>query len=82
MADETRRRLTTWGVADASGLAYSSSDLDWLSVSASETYTHLSLWDSDVGGNAWLKGLANSPIPVIVSSDFQIPTGSATIQNQ
>lgn len=81
-AGETRRIQGSWGPADGTGTAVNLSDLDWLIVAATETYTHVSIWDAETGGDVWLQGPLSNPIPITVSSDMQFPAGDAKIQLQ
>jgi hypothetical protein len=81
-AVETTRVQGAWGPADATGTAVNLADLDWLAVAATEIYSHVSIWDSPTGGNAWYQGPMTSPVPITVGSDFQIAAGQATIQHQ
>lgn len=57
VATETDREPASFGAA-ASGAVTSDADITWTSVAASETITHVSLWDSDTpgGGNCLWTG--------------------------
>lgn len=81
VAIESTRQPITFGPAVA-GIASNLTDIDWLLVAATETYTHISVWDSETGGDAWYKGSLTTSIPVTIGADFQLTTGNAKLQHQ
>lgn len=78
-AGETDRAAVTFSSAASGGAISNTADVDWVSVSTSETYTHISLWDASTAGNClWTGSLAVS-IAVIAGDDFTISTGNLDI---
>lgn len=77
-ATETTRAVVTFGAA-ASGTATSNADADWTSVSTSETYSHISLWDAASAGNPIAYGALTASVAVTAGDDFTIPSGSLTV---
>jgi hypothetical protein len=49
-ATETTRVAATFGAASG-GAITNSADIDWTGVAATETITHVSLWDASTAGN-------------------------------
>jgi hypothetical protein len=57
-ATETTRVEVTFAAASAGSMA-SSNTPEWTNVAASETYSHISLWDNSTAGNClWAGGLS------------------------
>lgn len=79
-AGETTRKSIT-SAASSGGVFTSTNDLIWTSVSTSETYSHVSLWDAvgPAGGNCLWTGALTTPKAVIAGDTFTIPTGSLTV---
>lgn len=74
-AVETTRKQATFGSA-ASGRAISNTvAVEWTNVSTNETYTHVSLWDAESGGNFLGRDDLSSPAPVEAGDTFRIPIG-------
>lgn len=70
----------TWGAAvntSADGRAQAVSDVavGWASVPATETYSHISLWDAETLGNPWYKDAMVAPVPVTAGGAFVFPIG-------
>jgi len=61
---------------DGRAQAVTDTDIVWLSVPAKETYSHISVWDSDASGNCWYKGALVAPVPVTTGGNFVLPAGS------
>lgn len=77
-AGETTRVQVTF--ADASGgSCASSTDAAWTSVSTTEVYSHISLWDAPTGGNCLWTGSLTAPKAVTAGDNFTIPSGSLTV---
>lgn len=55
--------------------ADTSADVVWLAVAASETYSHISIWDAVTAGDCWYKGDMVTPVPVIAGGTFTFPAG-------
>ena len=70
-ASETTRKVTAWAVA-ASGAIVTSATIEWTNVSATEVYTHWSLWDASTAGNALWTGALSSSASVTAGDTFQI----------
>jgi hypothetical protein len=79
-AAETARKALSVGAA-AAGVCTSDADLNWPTVAASETYSHVSLWDSvgPAGGNCLWTGGLTTPKAVTAGDTFTIPTGQLTV---
>jgi len=80
VAGETSRVIATFA-ASSGGTASSNADIDWTSVSTSETYTHLSLWDNSTpgAGNALFYGAFSSSIAVTAGDNFTIASGGLDV---
>ena len=74
-AGETTRQQATFGSV-ASGAAISNTTaIAWTSVSASETYTHVSLWSASTAGT-FLGGAALTQSKTVnVTDNFSVPVG-------
>jgi hypothetical protein len=77
-AGETDRMAATFGSA-SSGSATTSADITWTSVSTSETYSHVSIWDSDTAGNCLFVGALTASKAVVAGDNFKISAGSLTV---
>ena len=77
-AAETTRKATTVG-ASSSGTVTSDADVTWTNVAATETYSHVSLWDAAAAGNALWYGALTVAKAVTAGDTFQIASGSLTI---
>jgi len=81
VATENSREAITFGSA-ASGVADSvgTPAATYTSVAATETYTHVTLWDSATpgGGNCLLVGSLSVSIPAVATTDVDISLVTAT----
>lgn len=79
-ATETTRKSIT-GAASVNGVFTSTNDLSWVSVAGTETYSHVSLWDTvgPAGGNCLWTGALTVAKAVVAGDTFTIPTGSLTV---
>lgn len=77
-AGETTRKSIT-GAAAVAGTFTTVNDLSWVSVSTSETYSHVSVWDDPTAGNALASGPLTSSQAVIAGNNFTISAGSLTV---
>lgn len=77
-ASETTRKATTFGAA-SSGTVTSDADVTWTNVAATETYTHVSIWDASTSGNALWYGALTASKSVTAGDTFSIPSGSLTV---
>ena len=70
-AVEATRKAVSF--SDASGGSMVSSGVvEWTNVSATETYTHWSLWDDSVGGNCLWSGVLASAAAVTGGDTFRV----------
>lgn len=77
-AAETTRQAASFGAASG-GVSTSDADITWTSVSASETYSHISLWDASTGGNCLWHGALTASKAVNSGDTFTIASGDLTI---
>lgn len=47
----------------------------WATVPATETYSHISIWDDLAAGDPWYKDAMVAPVPVTVGGAFVFPAG-------
>lgn len=73
-ASNTTRKQTAFGSA-AAGSATTTTDLTWTSVSATESYSHISAWDSSSGGNFLWSDALDTTRGVTAGDTFTIATG-------
>lgn len=74
--EATRKSIT--GAAASGGVFTSANDLAWTSVSTTETYSHVSIWDASSGGNCLGSGALASSKAVNAGDNFTIASGSLT----
>jgi hypothetical protein len=81
-ASNTTRIEVTWDTPDSSTAGVvtmtHTDDLDWVSVPASEDYTHVSVWDASTGGVFGGSGLITAD-PVTVGNSFGLPAEAITV---
>ncbi len=77
-AGETTRQQAFFAGA-AAGEAPTSGDLDWVSVSDTETYSYISLWDASTSGTFLGSDSLATPRPVVAGDDFTILTGDIVV---
>lgn len=70
-AANTSRESASWASA-ASGAIATSATISWTNVSATETYSHWSLWDASTSGNPLWSGALSSSAAVTAGDTFQI----------
>jgi len=46
-------------------------DINWTSLAATETLTHVSIWDDISAGDCWYKGDLVAPVQVVAGGNFQ-----------
>lgn len=75
-AVETRRVLATFSAASG-GIITTSAAQDWLSVTGSETYSHVSFWDTvgPSGGTFLGSDALNVAKAVTIGDNFQLAAG-------
>lgn len=70
VAAESTRQTITFGTEAGGAISTDVSPAaTWTNVPATETWTHVSLWDSLVGGNPLAKGPLVASIPVVATGD-------------
>jgi hypothetical protein len=77
-AGNTTRQAITFAAASG-GTSTSSSQPSWTSVSTSETYSHVSLWDSLTVGNCIGSGALAASKAVIAGDTFQLTSVTVTL---
>ncbi len=77
-AGNTTRQQASFAAASAAGIA-TDADLDWTSVSTSETYSYVSFWTASVAGTFLGSGALAVPQPVLSGGDFKILAGALTM---
>lgn len=77
-ATETTRKAVTFGAASA-GTVTSDSEAAWTSVAATETYSHVSIWDDLTAGNCLWTGAMAASKAVTAGEDFRFATGALTV---
>lgn len=70
-ASNTTRQAVSFSAASAGSMA-SSATVTWTNVSATETYSHFSLWDASTAGNCLWSGALSSSASVTAGDTFQI----------
>jgi hypothetical protein len=75
-AVNTERQSVALGAA-TSGVASTLADLLWTNVPATETYSHISIWDTvgPAGGQVIWQGSLTIPVAVTAGGDFTLPAG-------
>jgi len=77
-ATETTRKSVT-GAAASGGVFTSVNDLQWTNVAATETYSHISIWDDPTAGNCLWTGALTASKSVNAGDTFTLPTGQLTV---
>lgn len=75
--ETTRKSLTS--AATSNGVFTSTNDLTWTSVSTTETYSHISLWDASTAGNCLWVGALTASKAVTAGDTFVISAGQLTV---
>ena len=79
VATESTRKLVTFSAA-ASGEKVSSNTQGWTSLPASETITHLTLWDATSSGNALYWAALENSLDIVSGGSLTINTGSLKVR--
>ena len=77
--ETTREAITGAAAVSGAGTFTSVNDLAWTNVAATETYSHVSIWDDPTAGNALWSGALTTPKAVVAADSFTIPTGSLVV---
>ena len=78
VASNTVRQSVAFSAASAGAMA-SSATVTWTSVSATETYTHWSMWDNVSAGACLWTGALSSSAAVTTGDTFQITALTLTL---
>lgn len=70
-AGETTRKEVQFGAA-SNGVISLSNSPSWTNVSTSETYSHVSLWDSSTAGNCLGSGALTASVTVTAGDTFNL----------
>ena len=76
-AGNTERQAVSFGVPSGGTMA-SSAAVSWIGVSDTETYTHFSIWDAAVAGNALGYAALTTSKAISAGDDATFPTGLLT----
>jgi hypothetical protein len=74
-AANTTRQAVTFGSAAATGAISNTANVEWTSVSNTETYSHVSFWTASSGGTFLGDDDLSSTAAVTAGDTFRIPTG-------
>lgn len=77
-AGETTRQAVTFA-ASSGGVISLSNTPTWTSVSTSETYSHVSLWDNSTAGNCLGSGALTASKAVIAGDTFTLSALTVTL---
>jgi len=77
-ATETTRKQASFAAASG-GSASTNADVSWTNVAATETYSHVSMWDASTAGNCLGTGALTVSKAVNVGDTFTIASGSLTV---
>jgi 2-keto-4-pentenoate hydratase len=77
-AGNTTRQSASFGAA-AAGAVANDVAITWTSVSTSETYSHVSVWDASSAGNCLWTGPLTTPKAVTAGDTFTIAIGQLTV---
>lgn len=77
-ATETSREEATFGAASG-GVVTMSNTPTWSSVAATETYSHISLWDAATSGNCLGTTSLSSSVSVTSGDDFELTSLTITV---
>src|SRR4051794_11071631 len=78
-AGNTTRQAATFGTAASGGAIASTAQVQWTSVSTTETYSHASIWDASSGGNCLWTGTLGTPVAVSAGGTFTMAIGQVTL---
>lgn len=78
VATESSRKSLTWAAASGGSMATSAA-ASWVSVAATETLTHFSLWDASTAGNCLFSGSLSASASVVAGDNFDLDTVTLTL---
>lgn len=79
-AAETTRKSASFG-ASSGGSCLSDALIQWTNVSATETYSYVSLWDAATAGNALGSGALAVPQAMTAGNTFDLPVADLTFSS-
>lgn len=77
-AGNTTRQAATFG-ASSGGVISLSNTPAWTSVSTTETYSYVSLWDASSAGNCLGSGAMTSSVAVVAGDNFSLTALTVTL---
>jgi hypothetical protein len=77
-AGNTTRQAVTFGAASGGVISLSNTP-SWTSVSTTETYSYVSLWDNVSAGNALGSGIMSSSVAVTAGDTFTLSALTVTL---
>ncbi len=87
-AVNTERKVVTFDAivspgtpTDGSAVADTAATVTWNDLPATESYSHISLWDAATGGNSWYKTALLEPVAVLQGGFFEIQGGNGFVQH-
>lgn len=70
------------GTAIGDADALTEFNVEWQALPATETYSHISIWDDENAGNAWYKGDMAAPVGVLAGGIFQFLAQNGLIRHE
>lgn len=74
-ATETTRKLIAFATPSSGGTISNTSAITWTGAAATETITHVSIWDASTAGNCLATGSLAVSVNVISGGTIPIPIG-------
>lgn len=78
VAGNNVRKSVTFAAA-ASNSKVTNADITWTSVSTTETYSHVSLWDASAAGNFLWSGALTASKAVTAGDTFTLTSGQVSV---
>jgi hypothetical protein len=75
-AETTRAQVSSW---TGTNPRTNAAAVNWTSVSAAETVTHVSVWDASSGGNPLAKGDIAASRTLAIGDNLSIPIGDISL---
>jgi hypothetical protein len=75
--NNTRKSIT--GAAASAGKFTSVNDLAWTNAPATETWTHVSIWDAATLGNCLWVGSLTVPVAASATDNWTLPAGALVV---
>lgn len=77
-AAEATRKAVDFSAASG-GATSNSGAVTWTNVAATETITHITLWDASTGGNCLMWMALTSSVALTAGDDFSFPIGDIDV---